>query len=265
MRRRTFLQIMAAASLAGPGCSGGAPSSVGGTPPPSVDGGEYDLVVIGGGIAGLTAAWRNRGGDVLLLEKETTAGGRTIAGSWNGYRYPKGTEYLGLPEGKTAELLNQLGLWPTQVAAPTIAAVNGSSLYYGFAGAKRMFEEAGALASYQKIEAAFHRLLTRELQEEDLDIPAFDANLSPYDDMTVAQWLDRQGAHPLVKQFIDVENRGLFGASNSDLSMLYDIPEMGWNLVDFEGSPAEGESGSYSFPGGMVEVIEALMTAVNAQ
>jgi protoporphyrinogen/coproporphyrinogen III oxidase len=41
------------------------------------DGGEFrDVVVIGGGVAGLAAAWRLRGRDVLLLEADERLGGR---------------------------------------------------------------------------------------------------------------------------------------------------------------------------------------------
>ena len=37
----------------------------------------YDVVVVGGGIAGLTVAYRLDNKNVLLLEKEPVAGGRT--------------------------------------------------------------------------------------------------------------------------------------------------------------------------------------------
>ena len=39
----------------------------------------YDVVVVGGGIAGLTVAYRLDNKNVLLLEKELVAGGRTLS------------------------------------------------------------------------------------------------------------------------------------------------------------------------------------------
>jgi len=37
---------------------------------------QIDAVIVGGGIAGLAAAWRLRHRDVLLLEADTRVGGR---------------------------------------------------------------------------------------------------------------------------------------------------------------------------------------------
>ena len=59
-------------------------------------GDRYDVVVIGGGFAGVTAARESalRGRSVLLLEARDRLGGRTWSAQWNGVavEYGGGTE-----------------------------------------------------------------------------------------------------------------------------------------------------------------------------
>ena len=89
--------------------------------------------------------------------------------------------------------------------------------------------------------------------------PAAFGKFAALDRLSVADWLADEGFDPVVRKLIDVENRGLFGAANADLSLLFDVPEMAWNLHD----PDEAdESGVYTFRGGMIEVPEAAARAV---
>ncbi|MGY8996775.1 MAG: FAD-dependent oxidoreductase, partial [Alphaproteobacteria bacterium] len=50
----------------------------------------YDVAVLGAGVAGLTAAYRLRDRDVVVLEADSHVGGRTLSesfddGSWANY------------------------------------------------------------------------------------------------------------------------------------------------------------------------------------
>jgi oxygen-dependent protoporphyrinogen oxidase len=54
----------------------------------------YDTVIIGGGIAGLTAAYMLRDKNFLLLEKEDRFGGRIWTEKINEATYNIGTQYL---------------------------------------------------------------------------------------------------------------------------------------------------------------------------
>ncbi len=74
------------------------------------------VVIIGGGVAGLSAAWRlERAGfrDYLLLEMESIAGGTSRSGQRGGFNYPWGAHYIPVPMPHNAplvQLLSEMGL-----------------------------------------------------------------------------------------------------------------------------------------------------------
>lgn len=71
----------------------------------------YDLVIIGGGIAGLSARrwlWRAGVKDTLLLELEAQPGGNSTSGSNEISAYPWGAHYLPVPDTRHTELIDFL-------------------------------------------------------------------------------------------------------------------------------------------------------------
>lgn len=83
------------------------------------------LVIVGGGIAGLSAAWRLKKlgfDEFVILELEDRAGGNSRWGEHEGRRYPWGAHYVPLPDRRiplVAELFEDLGIlnqgqWDTE-------------------------------------------------------------------------------------------------------------------------------------------------------
>lgn len=67
-----------------------------------------DVIVVGGGVAGLAAAWALRDRKVVVLEAADRIGGRVRSDRWNGLPYHLGAQYLA---GDTsARIFDELGI-----------------------------------------------------------------------------------------------------------------------------------------------------------
>src|SRR5262245_45571971 len=82
----------------------------GATPEPAGPPERADVVIVGGGISGLSAAWRlgKSGLDVVVLELESFLGGTSTSGNDGAVPYPWGAHYLAAPNPEARAALRLL-------------------------------------------------------------------------------------------------------------------------------------------------------------
>lgn len=225
------------------------------------------LVIVGGGIAGLSAAWRlRRRGfrDFVLLEMEDQAGGNARSGANEVSAYPWAAHYVPVPDARAAwvrEMLEDLGAlkdgaWDERmlVAAPKERIFRWGRWHGGFESAlvqsaldrddfRRFGDEIGAMRATGRF-----------------TIPsALGAQPSPLDGVSMAGWMDERGYRsPALRWYVDYACRDDYGASPADTSA--------WAGIHYFASrpPDDENPGPLTWPEGNGWITRRLLQRVGA-
>ena len=222
----------------------------GGVPAPSE---QAEVVVVGGGMSGLTAAFLLQERRPLVLEQAPRFGGNAKGESWRGIDYSIGAAYLLEPEegSDVATLLSALGLTGQRLEEEDPVLSEGIITERFFDGAW-----AGSDAAHVRRMAEYLRAVWNEEGERYPEIPLGDDENAEYvrrlDRVTFRRHLEqiaKRPLHPRVDTLIEQYCWSSFGASANEISaaagLNFFTAEFGTKLV---------------FPAGNATVAEALVT-----
>lgn len=179
---------------------------------------RVDVCVVGGGLAGLTAARRLRdaGATVAVLEARDRVGGRTYSTDVDGFRLDLGGQWIGPTQDRMAKLCAEFGIetFPTHHTGRKVLMVGGRrSTYRG---------EIPSMAPHRLalLQATISRLerLCRQIGSEPEPWSRPDA--ARWDGETLESWMRRNVPSAPVRGVFDAAVRTVFGAEAGELSML---------------------------------------------
>ncbi len=196
----------------------------GGAPEPSE---RANVVVVGGGISGLCAAYLMRDLRPILLEQGEQLGGNSRGEQWGELRYSIGAAYISPPEpgGEIDRLFRDLGIagdLRRSDASEGGGYVLGGRLHAGF---WRGESDPARAADFRRV----LEVLRRYYDEEYVDIPpgaAQEAELRRLDAMTFEAWVAAKlgPLHPHVAEAFDLYSWSTYGGTVREVSaaqMLY--------------------------------------------
>lgn len=225
------------------------------------------LVIVGGGIAGLSAAWwceRQGFHDYVLLELSAEVGGNARSGSNAVSVYPWGAHYVPVP-GAHATLARALfedlgvlhnGIWDerTLCMSPQERLFWRGEWHEGFESF--LGDTRADRAEWQRFQERLAAL--RATGEFTIPVARGRPATSALDTLSLTQWLDREGFHSrALRWYADYAVRDDYGTAAREASA--------WAGLHYFVAREGDEKGPLTWPAGNGWIVQRLMERVGAR
>jgi monoamine oxidase len=180
---------------------------------------EADVVVVGAGLAGLTAARRLAGGgrEVVVVEARDRVGGRTLSRELgDGVVVDLGGQWVGPGQDRVLGLIAELGLstFPTWTAGDSLAGVGGTLARYRGAVPKLPVH---VLADALQAQLRLDRLARKVPLDRPWDAP----KALTLDALTFDSWIRRAARTRGGREYFRIVADAVFAADASSFSLLH--------------------------------------------
>lgn len=217
--------------------------------PEPVDEGRRRFVVVGGGLAGLSAGWALKDEDVLVLEKEDMPGGKARREQLGPWKFATGAVYTNPPEGRIKTMFQDLRIYPRKLRDPVhVYAQDGKRIpeWINLRGLRSLARSKAELPQLECLDRELRAYgkaapMTFPVQES-----ADWKRVLALDALTFHDYLVR-ACGPRAAEFGDHYARDVFGAGAKDYSAALGFFYMGMELGD-----------SYNWEGGLGEIADGL-------
>jgi len=192
---------------------------------------RHDIVIVGAGVSGLTAAYLLRHHDFLLLEKEPHWGGNAYMMEYQGTPYATGSAFILEEEEQATHLVKEIGLEILPVKDPDASILNGqwTADTWG-SGLDKLPYPAPVRESFKKFKKEMLAINVEQRKKEMFNMP-FSELLKGYPD-ELKQWWDTYGT-------------STYGAGNDDAAA-------GIAVLEMQDLARESEHDiRYTWPGGI--------------
>jgi protoporphyrinogen oxidase len=254
--RRSFIKFVVAGSVAA-GCPVDLSLLAAETPQPEVDGEDnrichqvrdgkifarppvsarHDVVIVGGGVSGMTAAYLSRTRDFLLLEKEPHWGGNAYLMDYQGNAYATGSAFLGKSE-YAYSFAKEIGLEPLPINDRDSTIIKGEWIANTWVeGLDKLPYPASVREGFKKFKKDAMAIDLKKREKELYNVPFSDF---------------MKGYPAEVKQWWDNYGPSNWGATTEDTAAAVGIDDM-------QTIGADAVPDFYTWPGGLGAITKKL-------